>query len=180
MCRFRRSRRKCLFACCDQIELFGRGRDASAGRFYKIMLNCDKYQITPGTGRGSQIRWRSHGRQRRARQRQDVHAVAAGRTVDRLLVILNRNWVREILIVTYLNSSVENFKTAVRSRLLAMNREPVGYDVRTMHSLSLEIVKLALTGQAATMPAVIDETQSNYFLDTGDGSLDRSVSVCVE
>ncbi|MCO5206691.1 MAG: ATP-dependent helicase [Anaerolineae bacterium] len=71
---------------------------------------------------------------------------------------------QEILIVTYLNSSVENFKTAVRKQLLEQGLEPVGYDVRTLHSLSLEIVKLSLSGTAAAMPAVIDDSQSGYFL----------------
>ena len=78
---------------------------------------------------------------------------------------------QEILIVTYLNP-VENFKTAVRKQLLSRVLEPVGYDVRTLHSLSLEIVKLSLSGTAAAMPAVIDDSQSGYFCQAIDRWID--------
>lgn len=82
--------------------------------------------------------------------------IAAGRVTPRAG--------QDVLIVTYLNSSVENFKTAVRARLQALQHDPVGFDVRTLHSLSLEIVKLALSGSTAAVPAVIDDAQSTYFL----------------
>lgn len=67
---------------------------------------------------------------------------------------------QQILIVTYLNSSVDTFKARVRQRLQEMNLPLVGFEVRTLHSLGREIMQLA-TGDE---PAVIDESQSNNFL----------------
>jgi DNA helicase-2/ATP-dependent DNA helicase PcrA len=70
---------------------------------------------------------------------------------------------QQILIVTYLNSSADTFKTRLRERLLGQGLPPIGYDARTLHSLSLEIVRLA-QGEGATAPAVLDEGQGRYFL----------------
>lgn len=70
---------------------------------------------------------------------------------------------QQILIVTYLNSSADNFKTRLRERLQQLDVDPVGYDVRTLHSLSLEIVRMAYMDSTA-MPTAIDDGQSRYFL----------------
>ena len=70
---------------------------------------------------------------------------------------------QQVLIVTYLNSSAENFKTRLREKLLAQGLQPVGYDARTLHSMALEIVKL-MHGDALNMPAVVDDAQSGSFL----------------
>lgn len=73
---------------------------------------------------------------------------------------------QQVLIVTYLNASVETFRARIRKRLLELERPLSGFDVRTLHSLALEIVKTASSGtaDAADTPAVLDETQSNHFL----------------
>ena len=70
---------------------------------------------------------------------------------------------QQILIVTYLNSSAENFKTRLRDKLLAQGLQPVGYDARTLHSMALEIIKL-MHGDALNMPTVVDDGQSGNFL----------------
>jgi DNA helicase-2/ATP-dependent DNA helicase PcrA len=71
---------------------------------------------------------------------------------------------QQILIVTYLNASVDNFRARVRSQLDHFGLPPTGFDVRTLHSLSLEIVKTALGGTELDAPAVLDEAQSANFL----------------
>ncbi len=70
---------------------------------------------------------------------------------------------QQVLIVTYLNASAENFKTRLRDKLMAQGLQPVGYDARTLHSMALEIVKLT-HGDQLSMPSVIDDAQSNNFL----------------
>ncbi len=71
---------------------------------------------------------------------------------------------QQVLIVTYLNSSVDTFRSRIRDRLLGMGLLPAGYDVRTLHSLSLEIVRQGSSGDSQMTPNTVDETQSNYFL----------------
>ncbi len=70
---------------------------------------------------------------------------------------------QQILIVTYLNASAENFKTRLRQMLMAQELPPIGFDARTLHSMSLEIIKL-MHGDTLSLPAVIDEGQSLGFL----------------
>ena len=69
---------------------------------------------------------------------------------------------QQVLIVTYLNTSAENFKGKLRDLLQAQGVAPVGYDTRTLHSLSLEILRSTYTDE--TLPLVLDEGQSRYFL----------------
>ena len=74
---------------------------------------------------------------------------------------------RQVLIVTYLNASVDTFKARIRKRLEEMDLLPdIGYEVRTLHSLALEIVRLAESGLGSNSnePAVLDEGQANHFL----------------
>ncbi len=82
---------------------------------------------------------------------------------------------QQILIVTYLNSSVDTFKARIRKRLDEMGLPDQGFDVRTLHSLSLEIVRSANSGLGDdTGPNVLDETQSNSFLAQAiDGWIDE-------
>ncbi len=70
---------------------------------------------------------------------------------------------QQILIVTYLNASVDTFKAKIRKRLDEMELPPVGFDVRTLHSLALEIVKLSASGLGDDNydPIVLDDTQSS-------------------
>lgn len=73
---------------------------------------------------------------------------------------------QQVLVVTYLNASVDTFKARIRQRLYEMglpaNR---GFDVRTLHSLALEIVRVAESGLGGDAePVVLDEGQSNNFL----------------
>ncbi|WP_420631364.1 ATP-dependent helicase [Candidatus Leptofilum sp.] len=72
---------------------------------------------------------------------------------------------QQILIVTYLNASVDNFKSRIRQRLEAEDLPPIGFDVRTLHSLALEIVRTANSGLGDDSgPVVLDEGQGNHFL----------------
>ncbi len=72
---------------------------------------------------------------------------------------------QEILIVTYLNSSVDTFKARIRKQLVQMGLPPVGFDVRTLHSLGLEVMRQVggvLDGNDNI--TVMDEVQSAYYL----------------
>ena len=73
---------------------------------------------------------------------------------------------QQVLIVTYLNASVDNFKNNIRKRLDEMNIFPIGFDVRTLHSLALEIVNVAQRGLGDSENAfvVLDEGQGSHFL----------------
>jgi DNA helicase-2/ATP-dependent DNA helicase PcrA len=73
---------------------------------------------------------------------------------------------QQVLIVTYLNASVDTFKARIRKRLDEMGLPAAGFDVRTLHSLALEIVRIANSGlgEAGDALVVLDETQSNHFL----------------
>ena len=66
---------------------------------------------------------------------------------------------QRILIVTYTNSGVENFKAAIRRRLDELDLPMFGFDVRTLHSLALEIIRFADTGLSTdgSTFVVIDE-----------------------
>ena len=69
---------------------------------------------------------------------------------------------QQVLIVTYLNASVDTFKARVRQRLQEMNLPLTGFDVRTLHSLGLEIVRTAAFD--ADEAVVLDEGQADHFL----------------
>ncbi len=73
---------------------------------------------------------------------------------------------QQVLIVTYLNASVDNFKNNIRKRLDEIGVFPVGFDVRTLHSLALEIVNVAQRGLGDSENAfvVLDEGQGRHFL----------------
>jgi DNA helicase-2/ATP-dependent DNA helicase PcrA len=73
---------------------------------------------------------------------------------------------QQVLVVTYLNASVDAFRARIRRRLLELEQPLVGFDVRTLHSLALDIVTTAMTGTGnpADAPIVLDEVQSNHFL----------------
>jgi len=53
---------------------------------------------------------------------------------------------QQVLIVTYLNASVDAFRAGIRQRLHVLNLDELGFDVRTLHSLSLEIIRQANSG----------------------------------
>lgn len=72
---------------------------------------------------------------------------------------------QQVLIVTYLNASVDTFKARIRKRLDVLGLPAAGFDVRTLHSLALEIVRLDSTGLGEdAAPHVLDEAQSAHFL----------------
>ncbi len=74
---------------------------------------------------------------------------------------------QQVLIVTYLNASVDTFKARIRKRLEELALPPdSGYEVRTLHSLALEIVRLAESGLGSNSnePVVLDEGQTTHFL----------------
>ena len=72
----------------------------------------------------------------------------------------------QILVVTYQNAAVDNVKARIRAELEQMDLLQVGYDVRTLHSLSHGIIQ-ANPGLAGTTSdfEVLDERSSNGLLD---------------
>lgn len=71
---------------------------------------------------------------------------------------------QQVLIVTFLNTSVDTFRARIRKRLLETGLPDAGYDVRTLHSLSLEIVRWAGETPGDEL-IVLDETQSRQTLE---------------
>ena len=77
---------------------------------------------------------------------------------------------QQILIVTYMNSGADNFRRKIREHLQGKGVPPAGFDVRTLHSLGLEIVRLAEGGGSRTSIGgandliVLDDAQSNLYL----------------
>jgi DNA helicase-2/ATP-dependent DNA helicase PcrA len=79
---------------------------------------------------------------------------------------VNINANQQVLIVTYLNSSVDTFRARIRQRLNEMNLPPVGFDVRTLHSLANEIVKTANSEFGAEAGLVVaGDSQARHFLN---------------
>ena len=79
---------------------------------------------------------------------------------------------QQVLIVTYLNSSVETFRARIRQRLEEFGLPLAGYDVRTLHSLALEILRISAGSSAGTNegPIVLDEPQALNLLTHATGS----------
>lgn len=75
---------------------------------------------------------------------------------------------QQVLVVTFLNTSVDTFRARIRKRLLDMGLPDAGYDVRTLHSLALEIVRWAGETPGDEL-AVLDDMQSRQILE---GSVD--------
>ena len=71
---------------------------------------------------------------------------------------------RQVLVVTFLNASVDTFRARIRRRLLEMGLPDVGFDVRTLHSLALEIIRVGSDILSEEL-TVLDEGQSRQFLD---------------
>jgi DNA helicase-2/ATP-dependent DNA helicase PcrA len=87
---------------------------------------------------------------------------------------------QHVLIVTYLNAGVETFRARIRRRLDELEQPLMGFDVRTLHSLSLEIVKAAESGMSdpASEPVVADERQTTNFLSTAiDGWIEANPTI---
>ena len=82
------------------------------------------------------------------------------------LIAENRTAGGQVLIVTYQNAAVDNIRSRIRQRLEEMDLLQIGYDVRTLHSLSYGIVQ-ANSGLAGTTSefAVLDERSSGDLLD---------------
>ncbi len=73
---------------------------------------------------------------------------------------------QQVLIVTYLNSSVSNFRASVRQRLEEMELSAeIGFDVRTLHSLAREITRVADggLGDSAEIPVLDDVLRETYL-----------------
>jgi DNA helicase-2/ATP-dependent DNA helicase PcrA len=80
---------------------------------------------------------------------------------------LNPQEDQRVLIVTYLNASVDTFRARVRKNLEDMELpSDRGYDVRTLHSLALEIVRVSESGLGpdSSEPTVTGETQTELFI----------------
>lgn len=87
---------------------------------------------------------------------------------------------QEVLIVTYLNNSVDNFRSRIRGRLVELGLPETGYDVRTLHSLALEIVHFADGGYEFQdeLPTVANEVQVAEFLVRAvDGWIDSNSGI---
>ena len=72
----------------------------------------------------------------------------------------------QVLIVTYQNAAVDNVRARIGQRLQELDMLPVGYDVRTLHSLAYGIVQAnpGLVGAVAEF-TVLDERASESLLD---------------
>ena len=73
---------------------------------------------------------------------------------------------QSILVVTYLNASVERFRASIRSQLASLDLPNIGFEVRTLHSLGYEIVQTAENGFSAgrSSMSVVDMSQSSRLL----------------
>lgn len=82
---------------------------------------------------------------------------------------------RQVLVVTFLNSSVDTFRARIRKRLHETGLPDSGFDVRTLHSLALEIVRWA--GEAPSEDLVVlDDMQSRHILEGAvDGWINDNV-----
>jgi DNA helicase-2/ATP-dependent DNA helicase PcrA len=84
---------------------------------------------------------------------------------------------QQVLVVTYLNSSVETFRARIRQRLEEYGLPLAGYDVRTLHSLALEILRVSAGGADGSEegPVVLDEPQSlNLLAHATDSSIEAN------
>ena len=72
----------------------------------------------------------------------------------------------QVLVVTYQNAAVDNVRVRIRAELEALDLVQLGYDVRTLHSLSYGIVRThsGLAGAAAEFQ-VLDERANGSLLD---------------
>lgn len=88
--------------------------------------------------------------------------------------IINAETGQQVLIVTFLNSSVETFRARIRRRLLELGLPDTGFDVRTLHSLALEIVRSA--GESLSEDIVVlDDSQRRQYLETAvDGWINEN------
>jgi DNA helicase-2/ATP-dependent DNA helicase PcrA len=86
---------------------------------------------------------------------------------------------QQILIVTYLNSSVDTFRARIRQRLDEQQLPQTGFDVRTLHSLASEIVRTANSSFGPeNSQQVLDEGQTSNFLAIAlDGWLEQNPEV---
>jgi DNA helicase-2/ATP-dependent DNA helicase PcrA len=71
---------------------------------------------------------------------------------------------QRVLVVTYLNASVETFRARIRQQLQELGLPLAGFDVRTLHSLGLEIVREASGGEGAGEIVVVDDMQAQGYL----------------
>lgn len=71
---------------------------------------------------------------------------------------------QQVLIVTYLNASVETFRARIRQHLQEAGVPLQGFDVRTLHSLGLEIVRAAMGSDNGDGIVVVDEAQASGYL----------------
>ncbi len=73
---------------------------------------------------------------------------------------------QQVLIVTYMNASVETFRASIRKNLEEIGLHPAGFDVRTLHSLALEIVQNAAGGGDGRLENLLitDETEASNFI----------------
>jgi DNA helicase-2/ATP-dependent DNA helicase PcrA len=76
---------------------------------------------------------------------------------------------QQVLIVTYLNASVDTFRIRVRRQLHEMGLDDEGYDVRTLHSLSLEIIRFSGDTLADELLVLDDIQRSQHLAMAVDG-----------
>ena len=82
---------------------------------------------------------------------------------------------QQVLVVTFLNSSVDTFRAGIRGRLRDAGLPDAGFDVRTLHSLALEIVRTAGEIPAEEL-VVLDDLQSRQLLEGAvDGWINENI-----
>ena len=71
----------------------------------------------------------------------------------------------QVLIVTYQTAAVDNVRSRIRQALEEMGRLQIGYDVRTLHSLSYSIVRAnpGLAGIGSEFSVLDDPAQAPTY-----------------
>ena len=153
-----------IYLCASESEGHGSAQDGPA----------DDGGATGPTG-GARVRFEPRAGQREILAYQGgllgVSAVPGSGKTEAIValatrLIAERRAGGQVLIVTYQNAAVDNVRARIGQRLQEMDRLPVGYDVRTLHSLAYGIVQAnpGLVGAVAEF-TVLDERASESLLD---------------
>ena len=100
-------------------------------------------------------------------------SLLAAQIISDKLIDVDRG--QAVLVVTYLNASVERFRASIRRQLNLLELPNIGFEVRTLHSLGYEIVQMAESGFALGRSAasVLDMSQSNRLLTASTANVIR-------
>ena len=74
---------------------------------------------------------------------------------------------QRVLVVTYLNASVAAFRTSIKERLSERQLDETGFEVRTLHSLAMEILQYVETGTSdwSDIFSIADDVMTATIMD---------------